>query len=180
MSTATETESATRQCRSCHERLPLDAEHFHRHAGHKDGFREVCKECRQRLRKDGRREAYGKAEKTLLLKLAQQIRAGRDSPEHGLLLYCLNQYFGGMAGVARAMTVQYDAAVPGSQTKLSVLNTLYSLIIANDRREEEAKRKRQDKMNKMSREELDESLWDLTQQLLDKLGYDVVPRQSGK
>ena len=114
------------------------------------------------------------------MKLAQQIRAGRDSPEHRLLLYCLNQYFGGAPGIAQAMKAQYEAAPLGSQAKISVLNTMYSLIIANDQREEEAARKREEERSRMSREELDENIWDLTQQLLDKLGYDIVPRQGGK
>lgn len=165
------------QCRVCRRELPLDAEHFHRHARHKNGFREVCKECRQQLRKKGRREAYGRAEKTLLLKLAQQIRAGRDCPEHSLIMYCLSRYFGGSPGIAAAMYSQYQAAPEGSQLRLSVLSTLYSLIVADDRRREEESRRHQEELSRMSREELDQSIWEKTQQLLDKLGYDIVPRK---
>ncbi|MDZ4784229.1 MAG: hypothetical protein SGJ19_28610 [Planctomycetia bacterium] len=171
------TETTTRQCRNCGYQLPLDAQHFHRHSGHRDGFREVCKECRQQLRKDGRQEAYGRAEKTLLLKLAQQIRAGRDCPEHGRLLYCLNQYFGGAPGIAQAMAAQYHAASTSSRTKVSMLCTMYALTIANDRRREEVARQQEERLNRMSPEQLDENLWDLTQKLVGKLGYEIVPKK---
>ncbi len=166
----------TRHCTVCHRDLPLDAEHFHRHVRHRDGFREVCKECRSRNRKSARLERYGKAEKSLLLKFGQNVRAGRDSPQHGQILYVLCQYFGGAAGIGAAMAAQFDAARPGCRQRLSILDTITALTVANGRREEARAAKCNAAMRGMSKVELEQDFLRTMQELLDKFGLAVVEK----
>ena len=124
----------SQRCRLCRRDLPLDAEHFNRHARRASGFREVCRECRNRTRRESARERYGRAERTVILAIARNIRAGRFPARHEELYQRAVGYFGGTQGLADAMWNALQAAPPGSQQGVSILNAIWALMLECDQR----------------------------------------------
>jgi hypothetical protein len=175
---ATSIEVVTRKCRVCYHEWPLDPEHFHRHARQRDGFRMICKGCRGRFRKEERQERYGRAEKSLLLQLAQDIRAGRRHPGHAAILRILSQRLGGARGIAEALHCHYEAAKPGSRQAVAILGAIMTMTTAV----EEARRKKNEKnclaASTMPDAALDENIFDLVKKYLDRRGLEMVPKGS--
>jgi hypothetical protein len=167
---------ATRICRRCRRDLPLDPEHFHRHARHKHGFREVCKSCRSWTRKNARRETYGKAEKTLVLRYARDIRAGANLPSHERLHYVLSQYLGGTEGIASSFAHHLEVAKPGSRLAVALLRTVIDMTVAEERKREQREEEQQTELSQLSHEALRQRVDDLLVDMLDRQGLELVPK----
>jgi hypothetical protein len=165
-----------RRCKKCRRDLPLNAEHFHRHARHKFGFREICRECRRAARQNARREAYGKAEKTLVLKYARDIRAGANLPSHERLHYVLSQYLGGTEGIASSFAHHLQVAKPGSRLAVALIRTVVDMIVAEERRREQRAEEQQTELSQLSHEALRQRVDDLLVDMLDRQGLEVVPK----
>lgn len=168
----------TCECRRCRCILPLDAEHFHRHARHKRGFREICKSCRSRARKHSRREQFGCAERTLILKYARDIRAGANMPSHEQLHYVLSQYLGGTEGIAMSFVRHFHEAKPGSRLAVALIQTIVNLTVQQDELRKRREEERQTEMAQLSREELQERMEQSLIAMLDHHGWEVVPKDS--
>jgi hypothetical protein len=167
---------ATRLCRQCRRDLPLDTEHFHRHSHHKHGFREVCRDCRREARQNARREAYGKAEKTLVLKYARDIRAGANLPSHERLHYVLSQYLGGTEGIASSFAHHLQVAKPGSRLAVALIRTVVDMIVAEERRREQREEDQQTELSQLSHEALRQRVDDLLVDMLEREGLELVPK----
>lgn len=77
---------ATRKlCTGCGRRLPIDAEHFHRHRHSSDGFRARCRECIAADRRDARQsEADAKLQERLAAEGVRTVAgAFRKGAEEG-------------------------------------------------------------------------------------------------
>lgn len=169
---------STRHCRHCRRELPLDGAHFHRHVRHKHGFREICRECRSRARKNSRRELYGNAARTLILKYARDIRAGVNIPSHEQLHYVLSQYLGGPEGLAREFHRQFTEAKPGCRLAVALIQTMVELSVQEEQLRNRREEERQTEMAQLSPEELRERMEQSLLALLDHHGWEVVPKDS--
>lgn len=165
-----------RRCTNCRRELPLDAEHFHRHVRHKHGFRETCKECRSQARKNARQEQYGKAEKTLVLKYATNIRAGVDLPSHEQLHRVLSQYLGGVDGIGRAFYRQFEEAKAGSRLAVALIRTIVELSVQQEQLQQRREVEQQTAMSQLTEEELRQQMERSIKAMLEREGWEVVPK----
>jgi hypothetical protein len=167
---------ATRTCRHCRRDLPLDAAHFHRHVRHPHGFRPICRECRSKARKNLLREQYGKAEKTLVLKYARDIRAGANLPSHERLHYVLGQYLGGTEGIASSFAHHLQVAKPGSRLAVALIRTVVDMTVAEEQKREQRAEEQQTELSQLSHEALRQRVDDLLVDMLERQGLELVPK----
>lgn len=178
MSLEDEALPARRCCTNCRRELPLNAEHFHRHVRYSNGFRAVRKECRSRARKNARREQYGCAERTLIVKYARDIRAGVDLPSHEQLHYVLSQYLGGTEGIARSFAHHLQEAKPGCRTAVALIRTIVDLAVQEERRREQREEEQQTAVSQLTEEELRHQMERSMKAMLERERWEMVPKDS--
>ncbi len=175
MAIATEIKMQFRCCPICHVEHPLDAEHFHRHAGYPGGFRSTCKQCRNAKRMVDRQERYGKAVKTLLLRAARDISAGRIGPGHLAVMNILAGYLGGAEGIAKTMSGILSNPRASLRQQLTILMAIQKMTerVDDARRTEAAQHSRE--LGQMSRPELEVYILQRSDELLREHGLKIVP-----
>jgi len=167
-----------RRCRHCRRHLPLDAAHFHRHVRYSNGFRAVCRECRSMARKNARREQYGCAERTLILKYARDIRAGVDMPSHEQLHYVLSQYLGGTEGIAQSFVRHFHEAKPGSRLAVALIRTVVDLSVQQEQLRQRREEEQQTAVSQLTEEELRHQMERSMKAMLEREGWELVPKDS--
>lgn len=165
----------TLQCRHCRRDLPLNGEHFHRHAGRRLGFRETCRECRNQQRQLDRRERYARAQKTALLKLSRDIKAGRCSADSLEVMSILSSNLGGAEGVGAALAELVKSPKATPRTAFTVLSSVMAMSERVEQAQRQMAEERRQKLGQQSPEELEEHLLELTEQLLSRIGMKMVP-----
>lgn len=170
----------SQRCRICWRNLPLDAEHFNRHVRHANGFREVCRECRNRTRRENARERYGRAERTVILAIARSIRAGRFPAGYEELYRHAMSYFGGPRGLVQAMWKAAQAAPAGSQQTVSLLTAFWSLLLECSRAEERALTEYRQSLTTLSDDDVADQLIEGVRPILDSRGLEIVPKGSAR
>jgi hypothetical protein len=173
--TPVETELIAQRCRRCRRDLPLTAEYFNRHSWHKSGFREVCRECRNRVRRKKGRERYGRAEKTLLLRMARDVLVGRCSAGHLEVYRVLASNLGGADGIAAALAQLVSSPKTKPRTAVTILNSVVAMSVRLEEAAEALAARREQELAQKSKGELQEHLWELTEQLVRAKGLKIVP-----
>lgn len=139
----------------------------------------VCKSCRSEVRRDGRKERYARAEKTLLLQIAQNIRTGQRHPGHATLYRLLSNFLGGSRGIAESFHLHYKASMPGSRQAVALLGTLLRLGFEYDEINRAAEEKKRQAVAALPNDELDQSVDEMVRRYLDQQGMTMVPKASG-
>jgi hypothetical protein len=166
------------RCRPCRRDLPLTAEYFHRHSGHKSGFREICRECRSQRRKQRLGERYGRAEKTLLLRLARDVLNGRCSEGHMQVYAVLSNILGGADGIARGLAQLTSSPATKPRTAVTIYNSILSLCERQSEAQQRAAEEKSKQIQQLPREGLEEHMLELFDQLMRGHGYKLVPIDS--
>jgi len=171
--------TATRQCRSCHQQLPLDAAHFHRHCNYPGGFRWICKPCRSQKRKEDDRERCTKATKTLLLRMARDIIAGRFTGDHVEVIGVLSSLLGGAQGIAKGLHSLVVCPQTPTRTQATILLSMKRMTERLEPQRQKQEEEHERLRDQMTLEELDEYLVIMTNGLMKRQGLKLVPIDGG-
>lgn len=165
----------SRQCRVCRRDLPLDAEHFHRHRHYPGGFRWICRPCRSKKRKEDSRERCLKATKTLLLKMARDIVAGRFTGDHVDVIGFLSSMLGGAKGVAKGLHALVVCPQTPCRTQATILLSMQRMAEHLEPLRQRQEEERQRLLNELSHEELAEYAMFIMNKMLKQNGLKAVP-----
>lgn len=144
-----------------------------------EGLLRCCRACRSKQRKEDDRELCAKATKTLLLRLARDINAGRCTAGHAEVIGVLASLLGGAEGIGLALAKILHDPRTKSRTALTVLNSVVSMAerLEPARQARVAEHDRQ--VSQMAKEELEEYVLETTDRLLRLHGLKIVPIEDG-
>jgi hypothetical protein len=121
----------SKQCMNCNGNLPLTEEYFHRDCNSGDGFRHMCKSCRNgktsEVKQDALHDVHKRLEQKGISVLSQLSEGGSKLPHIAEVYQCMIEAFGGPKLLAQHTVACYFHPDTNQNTKQKILQMLVNM-----------------------------------------------------